>query len=169
MSVTPYVGEIQVMAFTFPPQGWALCNGQLLQIAQNQALFSLLGTMYGGNGQTTFGLPDLRGCVPISFSASITLGQKGGEPAHTLTMSEMAGHPHLLQATPTPASTNVPGPTLVLAQSTASQLYSAGANATPMAANATGMTGGSQPHENMQPYTTLIICIALQGTFPSRN
>ena len=169
MPLTPYIGEIQVLSFNFPPKGWALCNGQLLPINQNQALFSLLGTMYGGNGQTNFALPDLRGSIPISFGPNFILGQKGGEVTHTVTVSEMAMHPHLLQATPTAASTNVPGPSLVLAQSTASQLYSAAANATPMAPNATGPTGGSQPHENMQPYTTLSICIALQGVFPSRN
>src|ERR687890_48773 len=118
----PFIGEIRMMAFTYAPKGWAQCNGQVMPINQNQALFSLLGTMYGGNGQTTFALPDLRGRTPIHTGEGFILGQKGGEQAHTITQSEMPEHVHFVQATTATATTNTPASNVMLAQSTASQL-----------------------------------------------
>jgi len=165
----PFLSEIRLMSFVFAPKGWALCNGQLLPINQNQALFALLGTTYGGNGQTNFALPDLRGRVPIHESASNTLGQQGGEQAHTLTTAELPTHQHLLRASSAPASTNTPSPAVGLAASTASQLYGAPSSVVAMDPGAIGNVGGSQAHLNMQPFLTLSFCIALQGIFPSRN
>lgn len=146
-----------------------MCNGQLLPINQNQALFSLLGTTYGGNGQTNFALPDLRGNVPIHVGQGHTLGDKGGEQAHTLSISELPTHLHLGQGTTATATTNTPTASLVLAQSTASQLYGPPANLQAMAPAAITTVGGSQAHQNMQPFLTLNFCIALQGIFPSPN
>jgi microcystin-dependent protein len=167
---TPYMSEIKIVAFNFAPKGWAQCNGQFLPINQNQALFSLLGTTYGGNGQTTFALPNLQGQVPLHVGGSFNVqGQAGGEESHTLSVSEMPMHIHSANASTAVATTNIPGNTLVLAQSTSSQLYTGAANAVAMAANAIGNTGGSQAHENRQPYLVLLFCIALQGVFPSRN
>jgi microcystin-dependent protein len=168
MSDEPFMGEIQAMSFNYPPPGWAMCNGQLLPIAQNQALFSLLGTTYGGNGQTNFALPDLRGRVPIHVGNGHTLGERGGEQAHTLTISELPQHTHAAQAAAVPATTATPDSTALLAQSTASQLYSAPANLTAMAPTMVGNTGGSQAHQNMAPFLTITYCIALQGVFPSQ-
>lgn len=166
----PYLGEIMLTSFGFPPKGWAFCNGQTLPINQNQALFSLLGTIYGGNGQTTFALPDLRGCVPMHTGSGHTLGERGGEQAHTLTINEMAGHVHTLQASSGQATTGTPSASLLLAQSTASQAYGpADGNIVAMAPNSVSPVGGSQAHANMQPYSVLSFCIALTGTFPSRN
>ena len=162
----PFLSEIRIMSFVFPPQGWALCNGQFLPINQNQALFSLLGTTYGGNGQTTFALPDLRGRVPIHMGGGHTLGEKGGEPAHTLTQSEMPMHIHGFNGTTTDTDTNLtPGNLL----GTVTDLYTA--FAAPVALNAASISnvGGSQAHQNMQPYLVLTFCIALIGIFPSRN
>src|SRR5688572_19303037 len=113
----PFLSEIRIMSFGYAPQGWAMCNGQLLPINQNQALFSLLGTTYGGNGQTNFALPDLRARLPIHVGSGHTLGQRGGEPAHTVSMAEMAQHTHAVVGTTAPATTGAPGPTVVLAQS----------------------------------------------------
>jgi microcystin-dependent protein len=165
----PFMGELRMMSFNFPPKGWSLCNGALLPINQNQALFSLLGTMYGGNGQTTFGLPNLQGRVPIHMGSGFTIGQTGGEPAHTLTMSEMTQHDHVYNTSSVAANTNTPTSSLGLAASAGSFLYGAPANLTPMNALAVSFVGGSQPHNNMQPYLTISFCIALQGIFPSQN
>ena len=166
----PFLGEIRMMSFVFAPKGWALCNGQFLPINQNQALFALLGTNFGGNGQTTFALPDLRGRVPIHSGSGHSLGSTGGEQAHTLTIQELPTHVHFAQATTNPASTNTPTNATVLAQSTASQLYGpADGNLTAMAPNAITNVGGSQAHMNMQPFLTISFCIALQGIFPSQN
>jgi microcystin-dependent protein len=165
----PFLSEIRIMSFNFPPKGWALCNGQLLPINQNQALFSLLGTTYGGNGQTNFALPDLRGRLPIHEGQGHTLGEAAGEVAHTLSISEMPQHLHLLNAANVPATTQVPSGSLILAQSTASQLYNNPTNLTAMAPAAVSNVGGSQPHENRMPFLTLSFCIALQGIFPSPN
>jgi microcystin-dependent protein len=168
----PFLAEIRIMSFGFPPKGWAFCNGQLLPINQNQALFSLLGTTYGGNGQTNFALPNLQGNVPIHMGNGFPLGQRGGEQIHTLAISELPAHTHPAGATTANATTNIPtaSPTVVLAQSTGSVLYSGAAtNLVAMAANAVGNVGGAQPHENMQPYLTLNFCIALEGIFPSQT
>jgi microcystin-dependent protein len=166
----PFLSEIRIMSFVYAPQGWALCNGQLLPINQNQALFSLLGTTYGGDGRVNFALPDLRGRVPIHMGAGFTQGERGGEQAHTLSIAEIPTHVHLLQGSSTPG--NAPGPSTpgpnVLANSV-NQIYGPPNNlVTPNAASVTNV-GGSQAHLNMQPFLTLSFCIALQGIFPSPN
>jgi microcystin-dependent protein len=169
----PFLGEVKMTSFNFPPKGWAPCNGQLLPINQNQALFALLGTMYGGDGRTTFGLPNLQGRVPIHVGGSYTTqGQVIGEPAHTLTAAEMPAHTHMVLANSTPAPQqdgNVPAANKRVAASTAQNLYGPPASLVAMNTNDIGFAGGSQPHENMQPYTTVMFCIALIGIFPSRN
>lgn len=165
----PFLAEIRIMSFEFPPKGWALCNGQLLPISQNQALFSLLGTTFGGNGQTNFALPDFRGRVPIHVGNGHVLGQQAGEQAHTLSSNELPTHAHVFDASSNPATSNTPSPTLGLAASSGSQLYGPSGNLTAMDPRAAGNVGGSQPHLNMQPFQTLSFCIALQGIFPSPN
>lgn len=163
----PFLSEIRLMSFVFAPQGWALCNGQLLPINQNQALFSLLGTTFGGDGRVNFALPDLRGRVPIHTGSGHTLGERGGEQAHTLSVAEIPTHVHVASATSAVATTNLPAPTLLLAQSTAANLYGPASNLVAMAPAAIANVGGSQAHLNMQPFLTLSFCIALQGIFPS--
>ena len=162
----PFLSEVRMMSFVFPPRGWALCNGQLLPINQNQALFSLLGTTFGGNGSTTFALPDLRGRVPIHVGGSHTLGQNGGEQGHTLSIAELPTHTHVLGAANGNAGTNSPNGA-VLANSTA--VYHAPTNLVPLNAGSVTNTGGSQAHANIQPFLTISFCIALQGIFPSPN
>ncbi|MEO6039228.1 MAG: tail fiber protein, partial [Saprospiraceae bacterium] len=170
----PFLSEIRIFSFNFAPQGWAMCNGQLLPINQNQALFSLLGTTYGGNGQTNFALPDLRGRAPIHFGSGTTLGQAGGEENHTLTQSELPTHVHTVSAIAPPSSgtnINTPGGAF-LSNSAPAEIYSAGAGSPGLLALAPATIsniGGSQAHTNMQPILTLNLCIALQGIFPSRN
>src|SRR3954453_22351275 len=158
----PFIGEIKIIAWNFAPKGWAFCNGQFLPINQNQALFSILGTTYGGNGQTTFALPDFRGRSPYHVGQGFTLGQQGGEAAHTLTISEMAAHNHLPNASNTPGNLVFPASLSPVAQhniwATSSQnpyMGAPGTNLTPMNAACLGNTGGSQPHENRQPYSVL--------------
>src|SRR5882757_4158278 len=165
----PFLSEIRMMSFNFAPKGWAFCDGQLLPINQNQALFSLLGTTYGGNGQTNFALPDLRGRVPTHTGGQgHFLGERGGEQAHTLTMSEIPQHFHTASATSTSGDLFVATGN-VLAASPA-QLYApATANLTTLIPSSVTTMGGSQAHENMQPYLVLVFCIALQGIFPSQN
>jgi len=163
----PFLSEVRIFSFGYAPQGWALCNGQLLPINQNQALFALLGTTYGGNGQTNFALPDLRGRVPMHVGGGLVLGQKAGEEAHTLTATEMPAHTHQANAsangpTVTPPSGNF------WASNTGFSPYGSAAD-TAMSPQAIGNTGGSQAHENRSPYLTLNFCIALQGIFPSPN
>lgn len=163
---TPFLGEIKIMSFGFAPRNWAMCNGQFLPINQNQALFSLLGTFYGGNGQTTFALPDLRGQVPIHQGKNV-IGSKGGEQAHTLSISEMPTHQHVLQASNTAGNGANPSGSC-LAQ--ALNVYSSKqGNLVALNPASIGNTGGSQAHQNMQPFLTLTFCIALIGVFPSRN
>lgn len=165
----PFLSEIRMMSFGFAPKGWALCGGQLLPINQNQALFSLLGTTYGGDGRVNFGLPNLQGRAPIHMGQGHTLGERGGEQGHTLSISEIPTHVHTANATTVVATTNIPASNLMLAQSSGSFLYSAPSNLTAMAPNALANVGGSQAHLNMQPFLVLNFCIALQGIFPSRN
>jgi microcystin-dependent protein len=168
----PFVGEIRMFGFNFAPQGWAMCNGQTLPISQNQALFSLLGTTYGGNGQTTFQLPDLRGRLANHAGqgtglSPYVLGQNGGTENVTLVQGQMPTHAHSVLANGSPATATRPGGA-VLARTTA-DIYAAAPDGTTMNAGMIGTAGGSQPHPNLQPYLTVNFCIALQGIFPSRN
>jgi microcystin-dependent protein len=165
----PFLSEIRIMSFGYAPRGWAMCNGQLLPINQNQALFSLLGTTFGGDGRVNFALPDLRGQTPIHVGSGHTLGEKGGEPAHTLSISELPEHTHAVNGTSASGTANTPTNAMLLATSTASQLYGAPSNVQAMSPEAIPPTGGSQAHLNMQPFLTLTFCIALQGIFPSPN
>jgi microcystin-dependent protein len=162
----PFLAEIRIMSFSFAPKGWAMCNGQFLPINQNQALFSLLGTTYGGNGQTTFALPNLQGRVPIYVGNKHTLGEQGGEQAHTLTINEMPAHSHVYNGTSVDSDAPVPTANLF---ATGANLYTPAANLTTVHPQTIGNVGGSQPHLNMQPFLVLTFCIALQGIFPSRN
>lgn len=166
---TPFLGEVRVFAFGFAPRGWAQCNGQLLGIAQNQALFALYGTAFGGDGVRTFGLPNLQGRAAIHQSAGFPIGAVGGEQTHTLTLNEMPKHLHMASADTVVAAPDGqnPAPNRVLAQSSGVALYGPASALAPMAPGAIGMTGGSQPHDNMSPYTVLNVCVALAGIFPS--
>jgi microcystin-dependent protein len=164
----PFLGEIKIMSFGFAPRNWAMCNGQFLPINQNQALFSLLGTTYGGNGQTTFALPDLRGQTPIHQGSQNTIGTKGGEQNHTLSINELPTHFHIAQGYSQNGDQVVPtGNTL----GTVNNLFSGpgAGNQVVLNAGTIGNNGGSQPHLNMQPFLTLTFCIALIGIFPSHN
>lgn len=160
-----FLGEIRIMSFGFAPAGWALCNGQIMQIAQNQALFALLGTTYGGNGTTTFGLPNLQGQVPIHVGGGHTLGQVGGEQAHTLSVAEVLPHTHVMYGSDTPAETNIPTGAF-LAQ--VNNGYNSSGSLVALSPAAVANVGG-QAHENMQPFLVLNFCIALQGIWPSRS
>jgi microcystin-dependent protein len=167
-----FLGEIKLLSFVFPPKGWALCNGQLLPIAQNQALFSLLGTTYGGDGRVTFALPNLQGRVPVAAGQgpgldNYTQGQTGGETAHTLSLNEWVNHSHTLNGTR--ADGNSPVPTGKLS-AVGTEAYSQGGPDTAMSPSTIAASNpGSQPHENRQPFLTLNFVIALQGIFPSRS
>jgi microcystin-dependent protein len=154
------------MSFSFAPKGWALCNGQLLPINQNQALFSLLGTTFGGDGRVNFALPDLRARAPIHVGGGHSLGERGGEPAHTLSIAELPTHSHAMMAQPAAGSQLTPV-SAVLAQ--ASNVYRTADNLTALRAGTITNTGGSQAHLNLQPFLTVSFCIALQGIFPSPN
>lgn len=169
-----YIGEIRIMAFPFAPKGWALCNGQILSISQNQALFAILGTTYGGNGTTTFALPNLQGRVPNHWGNGsglppVPLGQTGGEEAHTLTGAETAAHTHALSAATAPAA-NATGPNNNFLGASAQNQYAAGnPSATLSAATIRPPATSGQPHPNVQPYQVVNFCICLVGIFPSRN
>lgn len=162
----PFLSEIRVMSFNFAPKGWAQCNGQLLPINQNQALFSLLGTVYGGDGRQTFGLPDLRGRTPIHVGDGHNLGERGGEQAHTLSTAEVPTHTHVMNASSTAAETNTPTTNAYLGS--VANAYGPPTNLVALTPAVTTV-GGSQAHLNMQPYLTLNFCIALQGIFPSQT
>jgi microcystin-dependent protein len=163
----PFLSEIRMMSFVFAPRGWALCNGQLLPINQNQALFSLLGTTFGGDGRVNFALPDLRGRTPIHVGSGHTLGERGGEQAHTLSIAELPTHTHVAQAQPLTTTTQLPAVNALLAQ--ASNVYRSPDNLVSLAPLTVTNVGGSQAHLNMQPFLTLSFSIALQGIFPSPN
>ena len=177
----PFISEIMIVAFNFPPKGWALCNGQFLPINQNKALFSLLGTTYGGNGQTTFALPNLRGRVPIHHGAGHVLGESAGESTHTVTAAELPMHMHDIQKpanglvtakakTGTAANKTTPEGNYFAENIAETKRFSNRSDASMAnAAPTLGGVGGSQPHENRQPYLVLNYVIALQGVFPSRN
>lgn len=170
-----FLGSINLVAFNFAPRGWAFCNGQILSIAQNTALFSLLGTTYGGNGQTTFALPNLQGRAPMHWGngaglPQVVLGEEGGAEFVTLTLDEMAQHTHTLNGTDNASNATGPGGNVVSKTATPpGNLYG---NATPnatLSSEAVSLAGGNQAHTNLQPYLALNFCIALQGIYPSRN
>ena len=163
----PFLAEIRIMSFVFAPNGWALCNGQLLPINQNQALFSLLGTTYGGDGRVNFGLPNLQGRTPIHMGGGHTLGEVGGEAAHTLSIAEIPTHTHVANASNTAGTAIIPTGNLLAGSS--NQLYTAPQNLVALNAATLANAGGSQAHVNMQPFLVLNFCIALQGIFPSQN
>lgn len=167
----PFLAEIRIVSFNFPPKGWALCNGQLLPISQNQALFSLLGTTYGGNGQTNFALPDFRGRTPIHTGNGHTLGERSGAESHTLLTTQLPAHAHsvTLKATTADADLKSPGGNARPAYSAIESYSTAGPPVSMHSQAVSGFTGGSQPHDNMQPFLTLNFIIALQGIFPFRN
>ena len=176
---SPFLGEIKIMSFGYAPKGWALCNGQLLQINQNQALFSLFGTTYGGDGIRTFGLPNLVGRVAAHVGHGLVQGQLLGEVNHTLSLAEMAQHNHTMVASATGALLNATGrnpsghmPAQAKADTSPISdvnIWGTGGAAMQFAANMLGNTGGSQAHPNQQPYLVLNFCVALQGVYPSQN
>jgi microcystin-dependent protein len=165
----PFLSEIRIFSFNFAPRGWALCNGQLLPINQNQALFSLLGTTYGGDGRVNFALPDLQGRVPIHMGAGHTEGERGGEQAHTLSISEVPTHAHSTNATSAAATAGNPSSARLLSTAAGANLYAGASNFAPLDSQAITNVGGSQAHLNMQPFLVLNFSIALQGIFPSQN
>jgi microcystin-dependent protein len=164
----PFLSEIRLMSFNFAPKGWAMCNGQLLPINQNQALFALLGTTYGGNGQTNFALPNLRGRVPIHMGGGHSLGEAAGSTSVTVNIQQLPTHVHLLQASPNSVGVSADPSNNVLAPVNNSYLTNP-ASLTPLNPQTVSSVGGSQPHNNMMPYLVLNFVIALQGIFPSQN
>lgn len=173
----PFVGEIRMFGFSRVPSGWLPCNGQLLPISQNEALFSLIGTTYGGDGQTTFAVPDLRGRVPLHVGrgpglSPRTLGEAGGAENVTLTAAQIGAHAHGFNATTTAASATTPSPSLALGTPSDNSLYATDiSDATPiaLAPNSISASGGGAPHENSMPTLTVQFCIAAQGLYPSRD
>ena len=167
---TPFLSQIDIFSFNFAPKGYALCNGQLLPINQNQALFSLLGTTYGGDGRTNFALTNLQGRAPMHFSGTHALGQAGGEEGHTLTAAEMPAHVHTLRASGKVAASSSPNAGVLASPARGgTPAYAAPANLVALNPAAIAAAGGSQPHENRPPYLALNFIIALLGIFPSRN
>jgi microcystin-dependent protein len=179
----PFLGEVKIISWNFPPKGWAFCNGTLLPINQNQALFSILGTTYGGDGRQTFGLPDLQGRMPVHVGNGIVLGERGGETTHTLNVSEMPAHNHIIVADGTASGTasDTPNPSgaKVLGQSAGTggtptvpfgaNIYNSSATTSSLNPGCVAPNGANQAHENMSPYLVLNFIIALQGIFPSQN
>jgi len=165
---TPFMAEIKFVSFNFAPKGWAMCNGQLLPINQNQALFSILGTTYGGDGRVNFALPDFRGRVPVHRGDGITEGQASGQEFHTVTMSEMPAHNHFATASNLADGNNVNTPGGSIPANSSVSPYRSSVNTT-LAPNSVTNFGGSQPHENRQPYLVINFIIALQGIFLSQN
>ena len=166
----PFLSEIRIFSFNFAPKGWATCNGQLLPINQNQGLFSLLGTTFGGDGRVNFALPDLRDRTPIHVGSGHSVGERGGEQAHTLSISELPEHAHVAMASSAVNNAIPPTPTNnILADSAPALAYNSPSNLTAMVASTLANTGGSQAHSNVQPFLSLNFCIALQGIFPSQT
>jgi microcystin-dependent protein len=175
----PFVGEIEIFAFNFAPKGWALCQGQLLAISTNTALFSLLGTYYGGDGKSTFGLPNLQGNIPVGMGqgpglSPYDLGETGGEATVTLLANQLGAHTHTLPVSSVVAKVNTPTNATVVGAVAGGRGGGAGTaygttTLANMAAQPGNTAGGNQPHNNMAPYVTFSYCIALQGVFPSRN
>ena len=171
----PFVAEIRIFPFNFPPKGWAFCDGQILPLSQNTALFALLGTTYGGDGKSTFALPNLQGNAPMHPGQGPglslhDLGEVGGSETVSLLESEIPAHPHSLMAAPVAATKSVPtGNSIARTSGATPYLPPAGAALAALSGNAVAPTGGDQPHNNMQPYLTLNFCIALQGVFPPRT
>jgi microcystin-dependent protein len=169
----PFLAEVRIVGFNFAPRGWAFCDGQILPINQNQSLYSLLGTTYGGDGRTSFALPDLRGRAPMHTGRSNgggdhREGQKSGEETHTLAGNEMPNHDHVLRANSAPGNSATPSGATLASLAGMYTSYS-GANATPMRSGTIAHVGGGQAHDNMMPWIAVNFCIALQGLFPSRN
>lgn len=163
----PFLSEIRIMSFGFPPKGWALCNGQLLPINQNQMLFSLLGTTYGGDGRVNFGLPNLQGRAPIHMGSGHTLGEQGGEQGHTLSIAELPTHTHSVAASSVATGGNANPTNRFLGGG--NNVYHSAASLTSLNPGTVANAGGSQAHLNMQPFLVLNFCIALQGIFPSQT
>lgn len=161
---TPYLSEIRIFSFNFAPKGWAMCNGQLLPINQNQALFALIGTTFGGDGQVNFALPDLRGRVPLHAGSGFIRGERGGAQAHTLNISEMPAHNHIPNGSSATASSLTAGGNL---WANGNEPAYTATPTTPLDPNSVLPVGGNQPHENMSPYLVLNFCIALVGIFPA--
>ena len=168
---TPFLSEVKIISWNFPPKGWAFCNGQLLPINQNQALFSLLGTTYGGDGRVNFALPDLRGRVPIHMGNGHTQGEASGAGFTTLTMSQIPQHTHALMGSSNPSNLSVVAPSgsTVLGKTSPQAVYGGASNLVAQDPASIGNTGGSQAHNNLQPYLVLNFVIALQGAFPSQT
>ena len=163
----PFIGEIRMVGFNFAPAGWALCQGQLLAISENDALFNLIGTTYGGDGQTTFALPNLQSRVPVHQGSGFTLGEMAGVETVTLTLSQIPSHTHVPQANSAGAATSPAGN--VWANSAALQFAPAGSPLTPMNPGVMGSSGGSQPHDNMLPYLAINFIISLYGVYPTQS
>jgi len=165
----PFLAQLMLASFNFAPKGFATCNGQLLAINSNQALFSLLGTTYGGDGRTTFGLPNLQGRTPVGQGSGIVLGQTAGQETHTLIQGEVPQHFHQLTGSGAAASSGNPSGSIFASTSGNTTPYASASGLVPLNPQSISTYGGSQPHENRQPYLVMTWCIALQGIFPSRN
>lgn len=170
----PFLAEIKIISWNFAPKGWAFCNGQLLPINQNQALFSLLGTTFGGNGQTNFALPDFRGRIPIHVGQGHLLGEAAGKEFHTVISNEMPAHNHLVSASTSSGNSkfieqSAPSASKNILANSGVSIYGPPSNLASLEPSSITNAGGSQPHENRQPFLVLNFIIALQGIFPSRN